>query len=341
MADWLSTILGLSSGSGKKAEYEVREIKLSDIVESPNQPREFFHEDKIQELSASIKEFGVIQPIVVRKKGSYYELVAGERRLRASRMADIDTIPAIIRKLSNEESLAFSLIENLQREDLNPIEEAKVYLKLIRDLKLSQKEVAEKLGKSPLFITDMIKILRLPHEIKEKLMDGAISKGHGLALLRLKDKKQQLEIMHEIIQHELSVKQAERLISAALRQEKGGGRKVVKKPGGMERINIEHYVSKFEKAVNDLTADGSKVKFKKIVSKDYLEFRVQIPLFQKKAKAGAVQAEKIGEKREILNEEDVMDSNGDLHDIGMEQERNGGGITEDTTADEGNGSTNP
>ncbi len=290
MADWLSTILGLDKAGGRKTEYEIREVKISDIVESPNQPREHFEENKIKELSASITEFGVIQPIVVRKKGSYYELVAGERRLRASRMADMETIPAVVRKLSDEESLAFSLVENLQREDLNPIEEAKVYLKLVRDLKLTQKEVAEKLGKSPLFITDMVKLLRLPGEVKEKLAEGKITKGHGLSLLRLKDKKQQVDVLHEVIRHELSVRQTEQLVTAALKSE--GKKKVkVKAAPGKERINIEHYVTHFQRIVEELKGDGGNVKFKKVVSKDYLELRVLIPLYQKK---GKIQAEGMG-----------------------------------------------
>lgn len=318
MADWLSTILGLDKAGGKKAEYEIREIKISDIVESPNQPREHFQEDKIKELSASITEFGVIQPIVVRKKGSYYELVAGERRLRASRMADIETIPAVVRKLSDEESLAFSLVENLQREDLNPIEEGKVYLKLVRDLKLTQKEVAEKLGKSPLFITDMVKLLRLPGEVKEKLVEGKITKGHGLSLLRLKDKKQQVEILHEVIKHELSVRQTEQLVSAAAKSE---GKKKVKAKAAprKERINIEHYVTHFQKIVEELKGDGGNVKFKKVVSKDYLELRVLIPLYQKKVKGSvegtgekeAKKTEKIKTMEEVLKplkEADSMES---------------------------------
>ncbi len=271
MPDLLSTILGL----GRKTE-EVKEIYIDDIIENPHQPREVFEERSLQELAASIREFGVIQPIVVRRRGAKYELVCGERRLRASKMIKVEKIPAIIRKLTDEESMEFCLIENLQRENLNPIEEAKVYLKLIRDLKLNQKQVAEKIGKSPLFISNMIKLLRLPPEIKENVSRETISKGHCFALLHLQDKSHQLRALEEIKEKHLSVKQSEDLVKKILLEisSKKKGKKIKKE---IIRGEVSSQVSLFQKIINGLKKKKNPYELTRTETDEYIEIKVIIP----------------------------------------------------------------
>lgn len=214
MPDLLSALLGLAVSRRK---VDVKEIPVADIVPNPNQPREWFDERALEELSMSIKEFGVIQPVIVREKFLKYELVVGERRLRASRMAGLETVPAVVRRLSDDESLALALIENLQREDLNPVEEAKVYLRLVRDLKLSQRRIAEHIGKSPHVVSKHIALLRLPAAVQKGLTHEDITRGHAFALLRLKDEELQTRALKTIREKNLSVKQTETLVERMLR----------------------------------------------------------------------------------------------------------------------------
>lgn len=285
MPDLLSIILGL----GKKTE-EVKEIYIDDIIENPYQPREVFEEQSLQELAASIREFGVIQPIVVRRRGARYELVCGERRLRASKMIKAEKIPAIIRKLTDEESMEFCLIENLQRENLNPIEEAKVYLKLIRDLKLNQKQVAEKIGKSPLFISNMLKLLRLPAEVKENVSRETISKGHCFALLHLPEKSHQLRALQEIKEKHLSVKQSEDLVKKILLEISSGkkGKKIKKE---IMRGEVSFQISLFQKIINGLKKKKNPYELTQTETDEYIEIKVIIPkkkkITEKKQDEGA------------------------------------------------------
>lgn len=287
MADLLSTILGIRKGE------EVRDIYIDDIVENPAQPRKVFDEEALQELAKSIKEFGVIQPIIVRRKGAKYELVCGERRLRASKIAKLEKIPAIVRRLSDEESMELCLIENLQRKDLNPIEEANVYLKLIRDLKLTQKEVSEKVGKSPLFISNMMKLLRLPDEIKENVSRETISKGHCFALLQLQEKSLQLEVLKEIKEKSLSVKQTEELVEK-LKKRKA---KKEKKPDTLEaEKEVKEQLNIFQKIINMLKKRKKPVEMSKTETDDYIEIKVIIQKNKKKISKEKVKDQEIKEE---------------------------------------------
>lgn len=194
----------------------VREIPVENISPNPNQPRKHFDEIMFEELVASIKEVGLVQPVVVRPKEDGYELVAGERRWRAAQAAGLKSIPAIIKSSSDAESLEIALIENLQREDLNPIEEANAYLYLSQVFNMTQEAIAKKVGKKRVSVTNTIRLLKLHPEVQRMVVDNQISAGHARALLAIEDKEEQLKIARKIARQGLTVRDAEdiaRLIS--------------------------------------------------------------------------------------------------------------------------------
>lgn len=196
----------------KQDDSLVQEIKINDIDPNPDQPRKQFDEENIKELADSIRVHGVVQPVIVRPSGSRYMLVAGERRWRASRAANKTTIPAIVLDLNEKEALEISLIENLQREDLNPIEEAKGIQEMIDRLNLTQEEAAERLGKSRPAVANALRLLQLSEMIQELLYENKISAGHARALLSVSDEKKRDEIANLIIKKNLSVRETEKLI---------------------------------------------------------------------------------------------------------------------------------
>ncbi len=195
----------------KKAEVFV---KLSQVEPNKSQPRKNFNEDSLIELSESIKQFGVIQPLIVQKKDDYYEIIAGERRWRAAKLAGLKEIPVIIREYSDEERMEVALIENLQREDLNPVEEALAYKSLIKEYNLKQDEIAEKVSKSRTAVTNSMRLLNLPEEVQNMIVDEMISSGHGRALLSIEDEKIQINIANKIFEEKLSVRETEKLVKA-------------------------------------------------------------------------------------------------------------------------------
>lgn len=195
-----------------KEERGAIEIPLAEILPSPFQPRKYFDDNKLDELTTSIRSHGVLSPVVVRQTPSGYELVAGERRLRAAKRAGLDRIPAVVREVSNAGMLELALIENLQREDLNPIEEAEVYRRLIEEFNLTQEEVAGRVGRDRTSITNTLRLLKLPPEIRQDLIEGALSAGHARALLALERQTLQLKVREEIIRRGLSVRGTELLV---------------------------------------------------------------------------------------------------------------------------------
>lgn len=168
---------------------QVEQILISDIKPNPFQPRKIFDEEAMKELSESIKEHGVLQPIILRKKGSRFEIVVGERRFRASQLANLEIIPAVIRELNDQQMMELAILENLQREDLTAIEEAEAYQNLIEHLNLTQEQLAFRLGKSRPHIANHIRLLSLPQVVRDAISDGTLSMGHGKALLGLKKKR--------------------------------------------------------------------------------------------------------------------------------------------------------
>ena len=197
--------------SGERKEVIVY-VQSGQIKPNPFQPREDFDQQSIEELAQSIKEKGVIQPLLVRRKGDNYELIAGERRLRAANSLGLKDIPIIVRDVSDQDSLELALIENIQREGLNPIEEAHAYQHLIDKFQVTQEKISEVLGKARTTITNTLRLLKLPHEIQQEMKKGRISFAHGRTLLEIDDANQQRRLAQDIIVKGLSVRELEGLI---------------------------------------------------------------------------------------------------------------------------------
>ncbi|MCM3317542.1 ParB/RepB/Spo0J family partition protein [Rummeliibacillus stabekisii] len=193
---------------------QVTQISIKDIRANPFQPRKIFDQSALEELAQSIKEHGILQPIIVRKKRVKYEIVVGERRFRAAQLAGLVEVPAVIRELDNAQMMELAILENLQREDLSPIEEAEAYQSLLEALKLTQDQLSQRLGKSRPHIANHIRLLSLPKDIQQYINDGALTMGHGRTLLGLKNKKQIPLVAEKVIKQHLNVRQLEELVQS-------------------------------------------------------------------------------------------------------------------------------
>lgn len=224
------TVKNGTSGSTQKKEKKISD-KLADIKESPSgevflkvnevepnrdQPRKEFDEDALLELADSIKQYGVLQPLIVQKKAGYYEIIAGERRWRAAKLAGVKEIPVIIKEYTEQEIVEISLIENIQREDLNPIEEAMAYKRLMEEFHLKQDAIAERVSKSRTAVTNSMRLLKLDDRVQQMLIDEMISTGHARALLALESKDAQAEAAVKVFDEKLSVRETERLVKELL-----------------------------------------------------------------------------------------------------------------------------
>lgn len=216
------------NNNNKKNSNGIIEIKLTEIEPNRSQPRKAFNEDALIELSDSIKQYGVIQPLVVQKKGEYYEIIAGERRWRAAKLAGIKKVPVIIKDYSEQEVVEIALIENIQREDLNPIEEAMAYKRLLTEYNLKQDQVAERVSKSRTAVTNSMRLLKLSDEVQQMVIEDLISSGHARALLAIEDKNLQLQIATKIMDEKLSVRETEKLVKSILKPKKVKEEEVVK-----------------------------------------------------------------------------------------------------------------
>lgn len=196
------------------SEEGIIHLNLSQIKPNPFQPREDFDTQSLEELTQSIKEKGVIQPILVRRRGESFELIAGERRLRAASALKIKEIPAIVKDVNDQDSLELALIENIQRQELNPIEEARAYKYLLEKFNLTQDRISEVLGKARVSVANTLRLLKLPQEIQEEMRKNRISFGHGRALIEIEDANLQRKLTHEVIARGLSVRELENLIKA-------------------------------------------------------------------------------------------------------------------------------
>ncbi len=190
---------------------EIVEIPINELMSNPYQPRKVFEEESLRELADSIKEHGVFQPIIVKKSVKGYNIIAGERRTKASELAGLKTVPAIVRDFSDEEMMQVALLENLQREDLSAIEEAKAYKSIIESLRLTQDELAKRLGKSRSHITNMLGLLRLPLSVQDMVLYGKISMGHARVLSKLENSEQIEDLANKVISENLSVRDLEAL----------------------------------------------------------------------------------------------------------------------------------
>lgn len=198
----------------------VETLKITDIEPNRDQPRQKFDEDSLLELADSIKQFGIIQPLIVQKKNEHYEIIAGERRWRAARMAGIREVPVIIKDYSDQEVMEISLIENIQREDLNPIEEALAYKRLLDEYHLKQDEIAEKVSKSRTAVTNSIRLLKLEKRIQQMMIDDMISPGHARTLITIEDPELQYNLACKIFDEKLSVRETEKLIKSLQTEKK-------------------------------------------------------------------------------------------------------------------------
>lgn len=218
----LDAILKLHKGDANptsEIDARVLHVSLNDIIPSRYQPRKVFSEEALSELSQSIKSEGIIQPLIVRHYGESYEIIAGERRWRAAKIAGLNTVPAIVRDIDDATSLAFALIENIQRQDLNPIEEAEALQRLLIEFSITHEEVAKKVGRSRTAVSNLLRLLALEEMTKQFVHQGKLSMGHARALLALPPEQQPI-IAKDIIQKELSVRQTEKLISQIQKNEK-------------------------------------------------------------------------------------------------------------------------
>jgi len=256
---------GLSAllGTPEPESEELREIDINRILPNAQQPRKNFDEEGLNELADSIRAHGVIQPIVVQPlPDSFFQIIAGERRWRASQRAGLLRMPAVIREMGSESSLEIALIENLQREDLNPIEEAQAFEKLIVDLGLTQEEVANRVGKSRATITNTLRLLRLPPEVQAWIGENKLSTGHAKALLSLSEPGAILDAARKIIQGTLSVRQAEALVSRSL---KGDAKKDSTESGNVLDPNVTAAIHALELAL------GTKVTIQETGGKGRIE----------------------------------------------------------------------
>lgn len=187
-------------------------LKISMIEPNREQPRKQFDEDALLELAESIKQFGILQPIIVQKKDSYYEIIAGERRWRAAKLAGLKEVPVILKEFSNQEAVEISLIENIQRENLNPIEEATAYKRLMNEFHLKQDVIAERVSKSRTAVTNFIRLLKLDDRVQQMVIDEMLSTGHARTLLAIEDSDEQYRIANLVFDHKLSVRETEKLV---------------------------------------------------------------------------------------------------------------------------------
>ena len=207
-------------------------LNITKVEPNREQPRKNFDEDALQELSESIKQFGILQPLLVQDKKTYFEIIAGERRWRAAKLAGLKEVPVIIKKLTEQEIVEISLIENIQREDLNPIEEAQAYKRLLEEFHLKQDEVAERVSKSRAAVTNSMRLLKLCNDVQQMLIDEMISTGHARAILAIEDHDKQYQIAQKVFDEKLSVRDVEKLVKNFGKEKKS------KKPKTNEELVI-------------------------------------------------------------------------------------------------------
>lgn len=206
----------ISAESNKMTNAETM-VKITKVEPNREQPRKNFDEDALQELADSIKQFGLLQPILVQDRKDYYEIIAGERRWRAAKLAGLKEIPVIIKNYTTQEIVEISLIENIQREDLNPIEEALAYKRLLEEFNLKQDEVAERVSKSRTAVTNSMRLLKLCDTVRQMIIDDMLSTGHARALIPIEDKEMQIQIAQKVFDEKLSVREVEKLVKNILK----------------------------------------------------------------------------------------------------------------------------
>jgi ParB family chromosome partitioning protein len=259
----------------------ISHIPIDMIRPNPYQPRRFISQASLDELSESIKNYGVIQPITLRKiSDDVYELVSGERRLRASQIAGLEEIPAIIVDIMDEDSAILALLENLQREDLNFLEEAEGYYNLIRDHNITQEELARRLSKSQSTIANKLRLLKLPQNVRDIIIDKGLTERHARALLKLPDEKTQLDILDKVVGKDLNVKQTEALIDKYINDICASKDPEVKHKQTVKKAlkDLRIYINTFKQAVDMMKKSGIKASLEQRDADDCIEFVVKVPI---------------------------------------------------------------
>ncbi|PUU95063.1 MAG: chromosome partitioning protein, ParB family [Halanaerobium sp.] len=254
----------------QKNRDQIVEIKVKEIKVNPFQPRQDFNQAEIKELADSIKNFGLIQAITVREKENEYELIAGERRLRAARLLNKEVIPAVVKDFNDQQMAEIALIENLQRKDLNFLEEAKAYQRLLDEFDLTQKELAARVSKSQSTIANKLRLLNLSEQIREKILAADLSERHGRSLLQLDSPAEQLAVVEEISKKGLNVRETEKLIKK-------------KKQPAEKRKKIKHisddlrlFANSLEKRISEIKDSGINVEFERSDDQDTIEYYIKI-----------------------------------------------------------------
>ncbi len=244
---------------------DLRLLKMADVLPDPDQPRRVFDDDDLASLANSIREHGVLQPIVVVPHNGKYEIVAGERRYRAAQMAGLDKIPAIVRTLSAQHKLEISIIENVQRQDLNPLETATAFLKLRNQFNLTDKEIGERVGKAPSTVSNIMRLLRLPDAAKQALVEGKIVEGHARQILAIDDPDIQQHLLDEIIKNKWSVARAEQFVigykanGASGKKSVGGAKRAVRTETDLTRNLAKRFGFKSKAVTQKTTAHGGQI----------------------------------------------------------------------------------
>ncbi|GMQ58599.1 nucleoid occlusion protein [Vallitalea sediminicola] len=260
-------------------EYNVTFISVNNIRPNPYQPRRVFDKLMLDELANSIKEFGIMQPISVRRiNNEYYELIAGERRLRASKLAGFTEIPAIVIDVNDKDSAVIALVENLQRENLNYIEEAEGYYNLISDYDLTQDEVAKQVGKSQSTIANKLRLLKLSNNVKKVLLDNSLSERHARALLKLPSEELQINILNKVVEQSLNVKKTEELIDRTLNR-------LIEQVNKKDKAKVKRYLkdiriftNTIKQAVDMMESSGIDIDYKVKEVDDSYEISIVIPM---------------------------------------------------------------
>ncbi|MDF4036583.1 ParB/RepB/Spo0J family partition protein [Staphylococcus aureus] len=252
----------------KTKDEQIKQIDISDIKPNPYQPRKTFDENHLNDLADSIKQYGILQPIVLRKTVQGYYIVVGERRFRASKIAGLKYVSAIIKDLTDEDMMELAVIENLQREDLNAIEEAESYQRLMADLKITQQEVAKRLSKSRPYIANMLRLLHLPKKIADMVKDGRLTSAHGRTLLAIKDEQQMLRLAKRVVKEKWSVRYLENHVNEL---------KNVSSKSETDKVDITKpkFIKQQERQLREQYGAKVDISIKKSVGKISFEFESQ------------------------------------------------------------------
>lgn len=257
---------------------DVQCLKIDDIVPNPFQPRKTFNDDALQDLADSIKEFGVIQPLLVRRTDAGYELVAGERRLRASKLAGLVDVPAIIKELADKEMAELAMIENLQREDLHYLEEAEGFQQLIANFGFTQDELARRMGKKQSTIANKLRLLKLPPEVRSILAQDHLTERHARALLKIDDDKIQMEILETVRQKDLNVRETEALIQEVLDDISREKEKKAPRQNVVRIIrDVRIFLNTINNVVGEMKKTGLNVQVDQEQNDDFITVKLQIP----------------------------------------------------------------